>query len=1313
MSAAQSELWLAQQVHPTVPFAISQYFDLRGPVDLGLLEQCTRRAGHELESPHVRFTVVDGRPLQFVDHGIETAFDRIDLTGYPDPDRVAHRWMLEDTNRIIDLTGGDVSKVVLFVLGPDRYRCYGRAHHIAVDGYGAGRLLARGAELYSAAAEGRPAAPSGALSVARIVAAERRYRSSPRFADDREYWREHLADLTHVTSLGERHTAPSSNPHVVQETLDAPAVSRIEAVGRRSGAGMAEVLVAALAAFLAQMTGDGDVTVSLPVAGRITHALRRSAGMVSNVVPVRVRGVADSSIDDIVRRTRATLVGALRHQLYRHEDLLRDQGVGVAGRNGYGPLINVLTFPEHIGFGAARGRAHLLSAGPVDDLTINCYRFGDGPLNIDFFANPGRYGAEELRQYHRQFLDCLSRFLQASGEQRVLDAVTATRSIAAAQPLRSGRLLPDLLAAGVGSGARIAVRAQGRSLTYRELDQRTAQWARELIAHGAGPEVVVAVALPRSVESVMALWAVARTGAVFFPVDPSGPPARLQGLFANSQAAMGVTHQRWRSALDGTGVADWLVLDDEFTSAALTHPVTTVTDADRIRPLRAAHPAYLIYTSGSTGQPKGVLTTHEGLAALGDDLIARYRIDPTSVVPQTHSPYCDASMLEYLSAFASGGTLVIPEPEVVAGERLARVITDHAITHLMLTPAILATLDRDRLTSLQTVAVGGDACPPALADHWAARVAMFNSYGPTEATVVVTQTDRMVPGSAVSIGRPLPGVQLCVLDTRLRPVPRGARGELYLAGDATARAYLRQPAVTAQSFVANPHGPEGTRMYRTGDVVRERPDGTLQYLGRSDNQISLRGQRIEPAEVERALADDDAVVHAAVRIWSSETLGDRLIGYIVAADTATDRSAVVTRLRKALPAAMIPDALMIVPEIPINPSSGKTDRSKLPDPRTVARPEFREPRTTVEHSVALAISEVTGQSDVGLDDNFFELGGNSLLAVDLCRRLSEETGADVTMSMLFTPTVQTMSTAIDRATAASRAADTRGAGDLGTGDLGAGSHGAGATDDHGSEVDLALATILPLRATGVGTPLVCLHSAVPLAWCYTGLLPYIGNRPIYGVQTPAIATGSEFGHTVDELVEMYRRELTRVLPRGPVHLLGWSLGGQLAHALAEGLHADGHPVDLVVMLDSVAFAEGVSPPPEPPTMRDLVTHLEGNESETPDTRPLTVDGAVATLAQSSGPGRGLTRTQLERLHRAYVACVMMSASYRPSPVDADLLYFSTRRGITAGLTGEMWQPHFSGHIIEHDVDVSHAQMTNPEALAVIGPILDGELRRRH
>ncbi|TSD95139.1 amino acid adenylation domain-containing protein [Skermania sp. ID1734] len=1277
LSAAQWELWLAQQLQPNTPIAVAQYTDLYGPLDCELLQWCFQLAGAELQSPHLRFAIVGGHPQQYVDRRHGGGFGYLDMTDRADPEQACTEWIAEHGHAGIDVLDGVIHTSMLFKLGRDRHRWYGRSHHIALDGLGAARLLQRTAELYSAAATGRPVPPARALPLQQIVEFDRDYRSSARWAADREYWGKQLADLDQSTRLVERYAPPSSRPRTVSAAVDVETMARLDAMPSVHGVGPAEVLVATLIGFLAQMTGRADIAVSLPVAARPTGALRRSAGMTANVVPIRVRDVTSRTVAELLQQVRMTMIGALRHQLYRQEDMRRDQGLGAAGRTGFGPLINVLSFPEAIAFGAARAQTHLLSIGPIEDLAVNCYRFGNGPLTIDLQANPDVYGAEELEQHQRGFMRYLHRFLSASDDEFAVHISADERAALHAPHAAPARLLPDLLTAGVGTGA-IALTGNGRQLTYSELDELSSRWARELIGHGAGPESVVAVALPRSIESDVALWAVAKAGAVFFPVDPNDPPARVQKLLDDSGARLGITETGWRPGLSES--VRWLLVDtDEFTSAVSRRSPAPVTDGDRIVPLRPDHPAYLIYTSGSSGEPKGVLTTHTGLGTLTDDIIARYRIRPESLVLQTHSPYCDASFLEYLGAFAAGAVLVVLAPEIVAGEELARTVQRYSVTHLLLTPAILATIDPAQVPSLLAVVVGGEHCPASLADQWATRTAMFNAYGPTEATVIVSQTEALTPGSEITIGRPLPGVQATVLDAGLRPVPPGARGELYLGGDALARGYLGRAPATAGRFVANPHGPRGSRLYRTGDVVHERDDGTLVFIGRSDVQMSLHGKRIEPSEVERALAADSTISQAVVRVWHSDRLGDRLIGYVVMADGAElDRNAVLTRLRSVLPSVMIPATLIPIAEVPINGSAGKVDRSALPEPQA-QRPQFRAPASYVQRVVTELVGDLTGEPRVGLDDNFFELGGNSLLGVDLCNRLSDKLGTRVALSWLFTPTVQSLADTIEQALSGEVASD-----------------------------DSALRPILTLRGTGSGAPLICVHSAVPLSWCYAGLLPHITDRPVYGLQSPAIAGAPHQFSSVDELADRYLHELTRVQPTGPYYLLGWSLGGQIAHALGVRLRARGEEVRLLVMLDSVAFAEG-SPSPQEPTVRDLVTHLRGNEQETPDTTALTLDEAVELLHREAGPSRALTREQLERLHRGYRECVAMSPRYRPGQFDGDLLYFSASQGITAELSSQMWRPYVRGQITEHRVAATHAQMLNRDVLATLGPILAAAL----
>lgn len=1283
LSAAQTELWVAQQLAPDVPMAVAVYLDLSGPLDLRLLEESGLQATVELQSPHLRFALVDGRPQQCVEPLPSYRHSWCDdLSGRPDPVGDALAWMERDCRAPIDPLVDDLSSTRIFVVGPQRYMWYLRSHHIVLDGLGAATIMRRAAELYDAAMAGRPAPPSRAVLVGEILATEQQYRGSARFADDRAYWRERLADFDRSTSLVEGAAAPSAGTHRVTGMLDPTTVALLGQARRRHDATFVELTIAAFICYLARMTGDDAVTVSLPVAARPTAALRHSGGSVSNVVPLRITEIGSgsagsSSVGSLVTHVRARIIGALRHQLYRYGDILRDAGGGVE-RGSLGPVINVLGYTEPITFGSVVSQAHLLSLGPVEDLLCNGYQFGpdDSAISIDFHANPALYSHDSVALHHRMFLEYFARFL-ATDVADPIPMVEVSAAIRVHPPAaESERTLPDLLRAAVSPADAVALCDGTRTLTYGELDDLSSQWARELIARGVGPGTFVAVVVARSIESVLALWAVAKSGGCFVPLDPSDPQARLVALIADSSAHYGITLRHDVDRLPSS--VSWLVLDDVDTAAdARRQPVGPVDDSERCRPLRIEQVAYLIYTSGSTGTPKGVAVTHRGLSPLTDYIIDRYKVTCDSIVLHAHSPSFDAHLLELLATFGVGARLVIEPVTVVAGVQLQRLLLAHKVTHFLTTPAVLATLSPDEVPSLTTVVVGGEQCPADLVRQWAPHTALFNSYGPTETTVMACQTEPMAPNEPVTIGYPLPTVQAFGLNTTLRQAPVAARAELYIGGSGVAEGYHGNPTATALRFVANPFDAAGGRMYRTGDLVRVGPDGVLEFLGRADAQVSLRGRRIELAEIEAALVAMPEIDRAVVTVAHSATLGDRLVGYVVAADgVQPDTAAVLARLHTTLPPSLIPASLVELAALPVTPN-GKIDRRALAQPVVVPR-AYRPPETAEQQLVAELMAEVVDQPRVGLDDDFFDLGGNSLLGVALAGQLATATGVPVTVRWLYTtPTVAALAARI------------------------------ASPGDEGE--DDALGVLLPLRRGGTASQLFCIHSAVPLAWCYAGLARYLPDRPVYGLQVPSSAT-THVQVGIDDLAEIYVEEITRVQPTGPYHLLGWSLGGQIAHAIAVRLRRAGAEVGVLTMLDSVVIPEGAPPPPTP-RMRDLLTHLLGDEPEDADQAEDVTAEQAAQWLHAAGPnlGAGLTAAQLEHLHRGYVDGVRMSHGYYPERYDGDLLYFSATRGVTADVGVDIWRPFVTGRLTEHPVVATHAQLTNSDVCAVIGPILAAHL----
>ncbi|WP_280221012.1 non-ribosomal peptide synthetase [Nocardia neocaledoniensis] len=577
----------------------------------------------------------------------------------------------------------------------------------------------------------------------------------------------------------------------------------------------------------------------------------------------------------------------------------------------------------------------------------------------------------------------------------------------------------QLLTGAVESSAdRVAVRfnptgepADQRELTYSEFDQRSAQLARELIGRGIGPGDVVAIGIARSIESVLAVWAIAKTGAAYVPVDPNYPADRIAHILSDSGAVLGLTTGAHRGVLGDT--LPWLELDDAATAARVaaqpTHPVSY---ADRVRTLDERHPAYLIYTSGSTGKPKGVVVTHTGLAPLVATEREHYRVTAEARVLHVCSPNFDVSVLELLLTFSAGATLVIAPPQVFGGFELADLLRRERVTHMLITPGALESVDPADLDDLRVVVVAGDKFGPELVGRWAVGEREFyNGYGPTEATILATSTPPMDPAAPVTIGSAIAGVGAFVLDARLRPVPAGVIGELYLSGPALAQGYLNRPGLTAERFVASPFGAQSgdanARLYRTGDLVRrtESGDGVIEYMGRSDFQVKIRGFRIELGEIDNALTAHPDIDFAATLGKTLPSGATALVSYVLPrAGASVEVSALDAFLAESLPGYMIPASIMVLDQIPLTPV-GKLDRKALPEPVFAAR-EFRAPSTPVQEIVAEVFATLltAGGAEeirVGADDDFFELGGNSLLAAQAATRIGAALDTRVPVQVLF------------------------------------------------------------------------------------------------------------------------------------------------------------------------------------------------------------------------------------------------------------------------------------------------------------------------
>ncbi|WP_067540207.1 non-ribosomal peptide synthetase [Nocardia crassostreae] len=1011
LSAAQLRWWVAQQLYPEVPNTVALYLELRGPFEVEALRECAGKAAWELQSPHVRFRLDGGYPRQVLDPDAFAPMDYEDLTDHPDPEAAALVWMEHDHASALDLLTDRLTVARLFRVDDGVHLLYLRSHHIVLDGLGAASVLQRTFELYSATMDSANVKePPSPLGIAGLLAEECAYSESARARTDGDYWSEQVAGMGEPACLAGRPASRPRPPHRLAATVPTTTAARLAEWRQRSGHTFPELTIAAFACYLAAMTGADEIVLSLPVAARPSAALRRSAVSVSNVVPLRLSGFREITVGEAVERVRARLIGALRHQRYRYEDIQRDRGVNHTARGGFGPVVNMLGAVEPLRMGSNTARIRLLSLGPVEDLMINGYQLGpdEDSITIDIQANPELYSAQDLAVHHRRFLEYLDRFL--ADPQRAVRSLDSAGVVSIPAVVDSARLLPDLLRSAVlgdSGGDRVldavAVQDGSRIWTYRELDELSSRWARELIAAGAGPGAYVLVAVPRSAESVLAVWAVAKTGAAFAPIDTGDPARRSAAVAADSGARWGLTTAAVRAALPPE--PGWLMLDDPDTlDRVRRRSAAPIDDTERTRPLHPDHPAYLIYTSGTTGAPKGVVVTHRGLGPLTDYIVEHYGVDRNSRVLHAHAPSFDAHLLELLAAFAGGARLIVEPPAVIAGADLAALLNEAAITHFLTTPAVLATLTPARVPALRVAVVGGEACPADLIARWTPSLRLFNGYCPTETTVMATQSDALTPGGPVPIGPPLPGVRALILDDRLRPAPPCGQGELYLGGPGVAAGYRGRPVATAERFLADPAG-TGQRVYRTGDLVRRTGSGALEFLARADDQLTVRGRRAEPAEVAAALTTLPEIAHAVVTAHDGPR-GLRLIGYVVAAPgSPLDHPDLIRRLRELLPAALVPAQLVELDRLPVT-AHGKIDRAALPDPPSGERP-YSAPESGVETLVAAQFAAITGAPRVGRDDDFFELGGNSLLGVALSAELATATGMPVTVRWLYAaPTVR-------------------------------------------------------------------------------------------------------------------------------------------------------------------------------------------------------------------------------------------------------------------------------------------------------------------
>ena len=1024
LSFAQQRLWFLDRLEPeSAAYNLPVALRLRGRLDFSHLSAALAGILRRHEALRTSFPETPDGPVQEIAPAPEAfAVPVEDLSALSaGVEAAALRRMEEEGRRPFNLQTGPVFRPLLLRIAAEDHLLVVNLHHIAGDGWSMGVMIRELAALYSF-----PPLPGGEVPpvhYADYAAWQRSWLTGDVLAAEVAWWREALRGLPERLDLPTDHPRRSVEKRRGAQRpveIDAEMTRGVAHLARREGVTPFMVLLAAFQALLGRVTGQDDLAVGSPVAGRDRVELEELIGFFVNTLVLRGDLSGDPSFSVLLRRTRSVVLTAHRHQHLPFEKLVEE--LAPARELGTTPL-----FAAMLAFQGPYPRPPVLPG-----LTAEIVPVPTGTAKLDLLLDLG-----ERDGSFAGFLEYDADLFDPPSIDRLLGHLRSLLTAAVADPgLRLADLpllraperqqllewnatavvypavtIPELFAAqAAATPERIAVTFAGAALTYRDLDAAANRLARYLRRLGVSPDVVVGVALHRSLDLVVAFYAVLKAGGAYLPLDLDYPDERLVFLVADAGAPVVLTLEEHRGRFSGAPSAAVVSLDSK--RAAI--------EAENSGPLSleiaGASLAYVIFTSGSTGAPKGVMNTHAGIANRLLWMQAAYPLGAADRVLQKTPFTFDVSVWEFFWPLLTGARLVVALPD---GHRdpayLLRTLVEEGITTLHFVPSMLKVFLEEpgvgAATSVRQVMASGEALPAALAERFLAglpEARLHNLYGPTEAAVDVSAWTCAPGESPVPIGRPIANIDLRVLDRPFLPVPVGSAGELCIGGVGLARGYRNRPALTAERFVPHPEsGRPGERLYRTGDLARWRPDGRIEYLGRLDHQVKIRGQRIEPGEIEAALAQDPAVRECAVLAREGRG-GLRLVAYVVPRGGGLSNDEIDelrATLRRRLPEPLIPAAFVVLAALPLT-ASGKLDRRALPAPDAVAGGQRVAPRTAVEAVVAGIWRDVLGLPALGVDDNFFDLGGHSLLATRVVSRLRTTFGVEIPVRALFeSPTI--------------------------------------------------------------------------------------------------------------------------------------------------------------------------------------------------------------------------------------------------------------------------------------------------------------------
>ncbi len=1185
LSFSQENLWLFEQLSPgTSTYTTSRAGRIYGLLNPAALQDTVNEVLRRHEALRTSLENSGGLPLQIVHPPRRWPLPVVDLSGLASEDREREAvWIANSAaRRHIDLGSAPVAEFSLLRLAAEDHVFILSIHHAAYDLWSGGILLSEIERAYLAFAAGWPfTEPEPAIQYADFAVWQRKWLHGEALENQLAYWKERLGGLSAIPM-----DIPTDRPRPAVETFPGASVyhyfstelaEKLRGLARREGVTQFMLLLAAFKVLLHRYTRQPDVVVGSVIANRNRPEMERTMGFFDNIIVLRSDASHRPTFRDFLRRVRDVALGAYAHQHLPFEYLVKElQPDRIANRTPWiqAMFVFLLNYPamerEIAGLKVVPYKVHTGRA--MFDLLLAVWDSERG-MRVEF-------------AYNGELFDESSVVRMISHFGIILEAIAADPEIAISDlPLLSTqerRLLLEWNDTGcefaphrgfihqaIAQQAQqapvsVAVVFEGLSLTYSELNEQANRLARKLQSLGAGRGTLVGICMERSLEMVVGLLGILKSGAAYVPLDPDYPRERLAWMLQDADAPVLLIQEKFRERLPET-CSRVLSLDAQW------HSDIALYDAANLNvPLTGDDLAYVIYTSGSTGKPKAAMNTHEGIRNRlwwGQET---FHLSPDDRVLQKTPFSFDVSVWEFFWPLIAGARLVVARP---GGHQessyLVKLIRDQGITIVHFVASMLQVFleepDLDGCSTLQRVMCSGEALPLEVKDKFFSRLGceLHDLYGPTEASVEVTWWECKKDDGlrTVPIGRPIANTRIYILDQEMQPVPIGVPGELYIGGTGVARGYWRRPDLTAEKFVPDPFSRAGgERLYRSGDVTRYHRDGWIEYLGRADYQVKIRGFRIELGEIEAALLRQKAVKEAVVIAYEQNPGDKRLVAYLVPAENAAEREEqtlveeLQAGIKEVLAPYMVPSAFVLLEKMPLLPN-GKVNRKGLPTPEFSSLPHhsYVNPRDAVELQLAQIWEELLAIQPVGIRDNFFELGGHSLKVVQLAGRIRQQFGRTVPIAFfLQNPTIELLAAALR---------------------------------EQRKDNEASRAPLVKIKAGQGNPPLFFVHPVGGNVLCYAGLARHLNiPQPFYGLQS----SGDLHPATIEQMAAHYSRCVRAVQANGPYCIGGWSMGGVIAYEMARQLQSSGEQVE-IFLID--AKAPNVHSPQEVPDNQALLLHF--------------------------------------------------------------------------------------------------------------------------